>query len=344
MSASKTKPRDRNPTETTSDALADESTSEPEVQAEFGLYYTLKQVQRDATARYGFYLIVFVSAVALFVTIDTYLSTLTFGRVDDFAIAEALPVLHHPETGPLDYETWQPPVWHPDGTWEYPLGTDQAGRDYLTRVIYGTRVSVTTGFVATLLGAAGGTTVGAVAGYYGGWVDELLMRGVEILYAIPPLVLVIVFTVFASGGDPDIGYAMLGVGIVSIPVFARIIRSRVLSVREMAYVEAARAAGVRDRTIIRRHVIPNSISPVVVYATLQIGFAILTVAGLSFLGYGAQPPTADWGEMLQRAQGQMNSNVWVSIWPGLAILLTVMGFNLLGDGLQDALDPRIDND
>ena len=182
--------------------------------------------------------------------------------------------------------------------------------------------------------------VGAVAGYHGGWTDDVLMRCAETLYAIPFLVLVIAF--MAAFGR-DLTFAMIGVGITTIPVFARLIRSRVVSVREEEYIEAARAAGVRDRNIILRHVIPNSFAPVLVQATLQVGISILIVAGLSFLGFGAQPPTPSWGQMLSQSRGYMLPDPWFSLWPGIAILVTVMGFNLLGDGLRDALDPRINN-
>lgn len=316
-----------------------------EVEAKFGFRHTLAQIKRDATARFGMYVLTVVFFVAIFTTVDAYMSTLTFGRYEDYHLAELLPVLEHPErVPPPPYSTWDVPAWEAGGSWENPLGTDHQGRDYLTRLVYGTRVSVTVGIFATFVGAVGGTVIGAVAGYYGSWVDEVLMRIVEMIYAIPPLVLVIVFTVFISGNNPDIQYAVVGVGIAAIPVFARIIRSRVLSIREMEYIEAAQAAGVKDRHIIMRHVIPNSFAPVVVYASLYAGIAILIVAGLSFLGYGAQAPTPDWGRMISVAhQTQMHRNPIASVWPGVAILITVMGFNLLGDGLQDALDPRIEN-
>ncbi|MCU4753584.1 ABC transporter permease [Halobacteria archaeon AArc-curdl1] len=314
---------------------------EPQV----GWRHTLAQVRNDPTARFGLYIIAIATSVAIFSAVDANLSRLTLGAYHDYTIGEWLPVLENPETlpPPGEMQTYQPPVFAEGGSWDNPLGTDQSGRDYLSRIIYGARISMAVGFFATFLGLTGGVAIGAVAGYYGGWIDDVLMRFVEIIYSIPALVLVIVFTVFVSGGNPDVIYAILGVGIATVPVFSRIIRSRVLSVREMDYVEAARAAGVTDRNIIRRHIIPNSFAPVLVYATLQIGFAILIVAGLSFLGYGAQPPTPDWGQMLNHAHGQMHVNPWMSIWPGVAILLTIMGFNLFGDGLQDALDPRIDN-
>ncbi|WP_247730837.1 ABC transporter permease [Halovivax limisalsi] len=320
--------------------------------AAVGWRHTVRTIMRDTTARWGLYIVGFVLAVTAFVTIDTYLSTLTFGAYEDYAMAEWLPIFDHPTAIPQPGEepgTDIPPAfaewpWSWE-TWEgfkrYPLGTDPKGRDYFTRIVYGTRVSVSVGIVATGIGLIGGTVVGAVAGFYGGWVDDSLMRAVEIIYAIPALLLIIVFTVFV--GNSGITWIIIAVGIVFIPVFSRIIRSRVLSVREMDYIEAARAAGVKDRHIILRHVVPNSFAPMLVYATLQIGITILIVAGVSFLGYGAQPPTPDWGQMLNTSHGYMHSNIWLSIWPGLAIMLTIMGFNLLGDGLQDALDPRIDN-
>lgn len=310
-----------------------------------GWQQVLGEVRRDLTARLGMYLVGISLAVATFATLDSNLSVVTGGALENYAIGEAFPVLENPvRTPPPDeLEPYAPPAFVEGGTWDHPLGTDQAGRDYLSRIVYGTRVSMTVGVFATLLGLTGGVTIGSIAGYYGGWIDDALMRFVEIIYSIPGLVLVIVFTMFVSGGNPDIQYALLGVAIISIPTFARIIRSRVLSVREMEYIEAARASGVRDRNIILRHVIPNSFAPVLIYATLQIGVVILVVASLSYLGYGAQPPTPDWGQMLNHAHGRVHSNPWMSVWPGVAILLTIMGFNLVGDGLQDALDPRIRN-
>ena len=327
---------------TTEGQIDDDGTSgEPQI----GWRNTFKQLKRDATARFGMYVIGIVVAVAMFSAVDAYLSTLTFNRLPDYAMGEALPLLENPEQipHPDDLRSFQPPAWVDGGSWDKPLGTDHEGRDYFSRIVYGARVSVAVGVFATMLGLTGGVAIGAIAGYYGGRIDDILMRFVETIYSIPALVLVIVFTVFASGGNPDVIYAILGVGIATIPVFSRIIRSRVLSVREMEYIEAARAAGVKDRDIIRRHVIPNSFAPVLVYATLQIGVTVLIVAGLSFLGYGAQPPTPDWGAMLNHAHGQIHSNPWASIWPGIAIMITITGFNLFGDGLQDALDPRIDN-
>ncbi|WP_254864380.1 ABC transporter permease [Halovivax gelatinilyticus] len=313
------------------------------VDAKVGWRYTLRKIKRDTTARWGLYVVGFVMLVAAYATVDTHLSRFTFGMASDYAVANAVPFLDHPThiPEPGEGESHVPPAFLAEGTWSHPLGTDPDGRDYLTRIIYGTRVSVSVGIGATGFALFFGTIVGAVSGYYGGWVDDTLMRAVEILYAIPPLILIIVITVFV--GDTSLHWIVIGVGVAFIPVFARIIRSQVLSVREMDYIEAARAAGVRDRHIIFKHIVPNSFAPLLVYATLQIGVTILIVAGLSFLGYGVQPPTPDWGQMLNISHGYMHSNIWLSIWPGVAIMITIMGFNLFGDGLQDALDPRIDN-
>ncbi|PGF15911.1 ABC transporter permease [Natrinema sp. CBA1119] len=329
------------------------SEDEESVEARVGWRYTVARIKRDTTARWGLYIVTVVLFVAVYAVVDSNLSRLTFGVASNYTFAQLLPIFDHPTHIPPPGEGTQhmPPYfplaeqsWNPlpaGGTIEHPLGTDHTGRDYFTRIVYGTQVSVFVGLVSTFIGLTGGTIIGAVAGYYGGRVDDVLMRLVETVYAIPPLILIIVFTVFVGGAN--IWYAVLGVGIAFIPVFARIIRSRVLSIREMDYIEAARAAGVKDRNIIMRHVVPNSFAPVLVYATLQIGVTILIVAGLSFLGYGAQPPTPDWGQMLNISHGYMHSNVWLSIWPGIAIMITIMGFNLFGDGLQDALDPRIED-
>ncbi|ELY79133.1 ABC transporter permease [Natrinema gari] len=331
-----------------------ESGAEDEVEARVGWRYTVARIKQDTTARLGLYIVSFTLFVAMYTLIDSNLSRLTFGQVSDYTFAQLLPFFDHPTHIPPPGEGTQhmPPYfplaeqsWNPlpaGGTLDHPLGTDHTGRDYFTRVVYGTQVSVFVGLISTFIGLSGGTIIGAVAGYYGGKVDDILMRIVETVYAIPPLILIIVFTVFIGGAS--IWYAVLGVGIAFIPIFARIIRSQVLSVREMDYIEAAQAAGVKDRNIIMRHVVPNSFAPMLVYATLQIGVTILIVAGLSFLGYGAQPPTPDWGQMLNIAhRNYMHSNIWLSIWPGIAIMITIMGFNLFGDGLQDALDPQIDD-
>ena len=301
---------------------------------EYGLRYTLSQIRKDASARFGLYVILAVSAVALFTSIDYYLF--------DYAFAERF--LYHPEHDPANAQQLLPPVGmessYGAGVIEHPLGTDHRGRDILMRLIYGTRIAVTAGFTATCIGLTGGTIIGAISGYYGGRVDDILQRLTEALYAIPFLVLVIAFM---TAYGREVMYAMIGVGIISIPVFNRLIRSQVLSVREEEYVEAAKVSGAKDHQIIIDHIIPNSFAPVLVQATLQIGVSILMIAGLSFLGFGAQPPTPSWGQMLAQSRNFMLPAPMFSIWPGLAILITVIAFNLVGDGLQDALDPRIKN-
>ncbi|QZP38956.1 ABC transporter permease [Halobaculum magnesiiphilum] len=320
-------------------------------EARVGWRYTLKQVRRDPTALAGLTIISVATVVAVVAFVDDvvfeYLNqyqVFASMGIEQYAIAQAVWVSPIAETGA---SILRPPMYitnqlYPNdpGTLAHPLGTDHRGRDVLVRLFYGTRIAITVGVVSTGVAMILGMIVGSVAGYYGGLIDDVLMRGAETLYAIPFLVLVIVFMV---AFDRSLTYAMIGVGIATIPTFARLIRSRVLSVREEDYVEAARAAGVRDRNIIFRHVIPNSFAPVLVQATLQVGVAILIVAGLSFLGYGAQPPTPSWGQMLNNSRNYMLPNPWFSVWPGLAILITVVGFNLVGDGLRDALDPRINN-
>lgn len=317
------------------DTTADGSESGAgEVEARVGLRYTLKQVKRDTTALIGIYTVGFVTLVAVLAAIDYY--------IFDYAVAEMF--WYSPVQDPEEVQRLLPPVGMENqfgpGVIEHPMGTDHRGRDVFVRLFYGTRIAITVGFMATGIGLVGGTLIGAVSGYYGGWIDDVLQRITETIYAIPFLVLVIAFmTAFGR----DLTFAMIGVGITSIPVFNRLIRSRVVSIREEDYIEAARAAGVKDRNIILRHIIPNSFAPVLVQATLQIGVSILIVAGLSFLGFGAQPPTPSWGQMLSASRNYMLPAPTFSLWPGMAILVTVIGFNILGDGLQDALDPRINN-
>jgi peptide/nickel transport system permease protein len=327
-----------------------DASGEPE--ARVGLRYTLTQIRRDPTALVGLGIIGVMTVVALVGFVDS----IVFDVLSDVAFFSDLGVRQYlfaetfwvnPENDPENAEILLPPVGltnelNPNqvGTLAHPLGTDHRGRDVLARLFYGTRIAITVGLVSTGIAMVLGTLVGSVAGYYGGRIDDALMRGTEVLFAIPFLVLVIAFmTAFGR----NLTFAMVGVGIATIPTFARLIRSRVLSVREEDFVEAARAAGVRDRNVILRHVVPNSFAPVLVQATLQVGINILIIAGLSFLGYGAQPPTPSWGQMLSNSRNYMLPNPWFSIWPGIAILVTVVGFNLLGDGLRDALDPRINN-
>ncbi|KPJ74957.1 MAG: hypothetical protein AMS19_14575 [Gemmatimonas sp. SG8_23] len=227
----------------------------------------------------------------------------------------------------------QPPS---PGHW---LGTDDLGRDLLTRILYGGRVSILIGLVAALVGTGFGTLVGATAGYYGGRIDGALMRFTDVVYSIPTLPLLIVL---ASYTRADASSMALTIGVLSWMATARVVRGEVLKIRTMEFVEAARSLGASNARIIGRHVLPNSVGPIVVGATLAVGNAIILESSLSFLGLGVQPPTPTWGNMLMDAQATMATQPWLSVFPGLAILLVVLAVNFLGDGLQDALDPRAD--
>jgi peptide/nickel transport system permease protein len=218
------------------------------------------------------------------------------------------------------------------------MGVDGNFRDLFSRIIYGTRLSLLIGFVTVSISLLIGVTLGAVAGYAGGWLDNLIMRVLDVLLAFPFLLLAIAIV---SVLGPGLLNAMLGIAIVSVPAYARVIRSSVLTAREEDYVLAARTIGQRPGGILFGHILPNSISPLIVQATLGIGTAILDVAALSFLGLGAQPPTPEWGSMLSAERNQVFTAPHLVFFPGLAIMVTVLGFNLLGDGLRDALDPRL---
>lgn len=217
------------------------------------------------------------------------------------------------------------------------FGTDDLGRDLLTRVLYGGRVSILIGLLAAAVGTGVGSLVGALAGYFGGRTDNILMRLTDTAYAIPTLPLLIVLGSYARSATLTIG---LIIGLLSWMATARVVRGSVLSIREMAWVEAARAIGLSHTRVILRHVLPNIAGPIIVGATLAVGNAIILESSLSFLGLGVQPPIPTWGNMLMDAQATMATKPWLTIFPGLAILITVLAINFIGDGLQDALDPR----
>jgi peptide/nickel transport system permease protein len=218
------------------------------------------------------------------------------------------------------------------------MGVDGNFRDLFSRIVYGARLSLLIGFVTVAISLTIGLLLGAVAGYVGGWLDNLIMRLLDVLLAFPFLLLAIAIV---SVLGPGLLNAMLGIAIVSVPAYARVIRASVLTAREEDYVLAARTIGARPTSILFNHIMPNSVSPLIVQSTLGIGTAILDVAALSFLGLGAQPPTPEWGSMLSAERNQVFTAPHLVFFPGLVIMLTVLGFNLLGDGLRDALDPRL---
>lgn len=222
-----------------------------------------------------------------------------------------------------------------NGHW---LGTDELGRDVLTRIIYGARISLKVGFVAVGIATIIGTTAGLVAGYYGRWVDQLLMRFVDIMLCFPTFFLILAVIAML---EPSIWYIMIVIGLTGWMGVARLVRAEVLSLKERDFILAARALGASDLRIIFRHILPNAISPVLVAATLGVAGAILTESALSFLGIGVQPPVPSWGNMLTAGKDYLEFAWWLSLFPGIAILVTVIAYNLVGEGLRDALDPRI---
>ena len=219
-------------------------------------------------------------------------------------------------------------------------GTDKLGRDIYTRLLYGARLSIEIGFVSVGIGLTIGTCIGIAAGFWGGHVDSVLMGIVDVMLAFPAIILAIAISAVLDQRVGDVVKLFFAVGIVGIPIYARIARASVLSVKEMEYIEAGRAIGNSVLPLLLKYVLPNIIAPLVVQATLGVGTAELDSAGLSFLGLGIQPPTAEWGSMLNDARDYWLNAPWALVFPGVAISLTVLGFNLLGDGLRDALDPK----
>nr|WP_249730524.1 nickel transporter permease [Paenibacillus sp. J2TS4] len=218
------------------------------------------------------------------------------------------------------------------------FGTDHNGRDIFTRIIHGMRLTLTIGFISAILGAAFGVILGILSGYYGGVWDSIIMRICDILLAFPGLLLALAIV---SALGKSLFNVIIAVGIFSIPTFARIVRGSTLAVRKLEYIDAMRALGASDNRIIFKHILPNITSPIIVQATLRIAIAILTASGLSFLGLGAQPPTPEWGAMLNDGRNYIAEHPHVALFPGLSIVLVVVAFNLLGDGLRDVLDPKM---
>jgi peptide/nickel transport system permease protein/dipeptide transport system permease protein len=236
------------------------------------------------------------------------------------------------------YDQLKQPAWHSEGSTKNLLGTDDLGRDMLSRLIYGARVSLTLGIVSVGIAFLCGSILGAISGYYKGWPDNLIMRFMDIILAFPHILLAIVIVAYLG---PGLRNAMMAIGIINVPRFARIIRASVMEEYGKDYVTAARAVGASNRRIIFNAIFPNCLAPIIVQASLGFGAAILDAAGLSFLGLGAQPPLSEWGAMIAQGRSMILRAWWVMTFPGIAILFAVLGFNLLGDGLRDALDPRL---
>ncbi|MDF0726531.1 ABC transporter permease subunit [Cytobacillus sp. S13-E01] len=245
-------------------------------------------------------------------------------------------------TGPFiaPYSSEEPDYDHvlEGPSFEHLAGTDAYGRDIFSRILEGTKISLFVGLVSVFLGAVCGTFLGLISGYYGKWLDSIIMRFCDILFAFPGILLAIGIIAILGPGLENV---VIAIAIFSVPIFARIVRSSTLSVKSTVYVEATKSIGAKHRRIIWKHIFPGTVSSIIVYFTMRIGSAILIAASLSFLGLGAQPPTPEWGAMLSSGRDYLNTAPHVTFFPGMAIFVTVLAFNLLGDGLRDALDPKI---
>jgi len=248
------------------------------------------------------------------------------------ALFAPIATTYAPEENHLDQKLLEPTPAHL-------LGTDHLGRDILARLAFGARFSLLIGFAAVGVGLLIGVPLGAVSGFYGGWLDMLIQRVIDVLLSFPGFLLALSLVAVLGVGIENV---MIAVGLGVVPAFVRLVRASTLSIRSRDYVEAARASGARGPSIIWRHVLPNALPPVVVQATLGLGSTLLTAAGLGFLGLGVQQPTPEWGSMLGEGRSYIFSNPNLATFPGIAIFLTVLGFNLAGDGLRDALDPALD--
>lgn len=291
-------------------------TTHKEPQDRHPMLEQLSQLWRNKTAIAGLFIIIVFILCAIFAP---YISP------------------HDPLATSL-YDQLKPPVWYEGGTGKHLLGTDDLGRDILSRLIYGARISLMVSVISVSLAFFFGTLIGAIAGYKKGWLDNITMRIMDIILSFPYILLAIVIVAYLG---PSLKNAMIAIGITYVPRFARIVRGSVLEECEKDYVTAARAIGAKEFRIIFLAILPNCLGPLIVQTTLNFASAILDAAALSFLGLGAQPPSPEWGAMIAQSRSLILRAPWVMTLPGLAILFAVLGFNLLGDGLRDALDPRL---
>ncbi len=286
------------------------SVGEESVARRYGIGYFLRRYARNRLALIGLWVVLTIAVAAIFAPWLVRASPIK----PDFGLVLAPPSFAHP------------------------MGTDDLGRDEFSRVIFGARIALVAGVISVSIAVAIGLPVGLLSGYYGGRVDDVVMRLTDALLSFPFLVLALALVAILGAG---VDKAMIAIGLVFTPRFVRLARAQVLSEREQPYVEAARAMGAGDGRILWRHLLPNSLSPLLVQASLDMAGAITAEATLSFLGLGTQPPTPAWGSMLNLAQSYLSTAPWTAIFPGLAIFLTVLALNLLGDGLREALDPRL---
>ena len=302
----------------------------------FGVAPTIKRLSRSKSALFGLVVVIILVLTAAFAPLisphDMAMQYRSATRVP--------PMTRIPwEEIEAEFEGVPEGQFHPAKTNLFVLGTDKFGRDILSRILYGAQISLIVGVVAEIIAVVIGVTIGALAGYFGGLLDSILMRLTDTFFAFPSLLLAIgILAVFEK---PGLFTIFVALGVVGWTSISRIVRGQVLSVKEEDFVEAARAMGASDTRIILKHILPNSLAPIIVVGTLGIAGNILAEAGLSFLGLGVQPPTPSWGIMLAEGRNLIESAPWICVFPGLAILFTVLGFNLLGDGLRDALDPRL---
>jgi peptide/nickel transport system permease protein len=276
---------------------------------------TMQRLKRSTTALFGLSMVLVLVLVTIFADV----------------LAPYSPILNDPSS------TFQAP------SWQHFLGTDQFGRDMFSRIIYGSRISLAVGLASVLLAVFIGLPLGLLAGFYGGKLDTIIMRAMDLILSFPVFLLAIVIMVMFTPTAGLIGAmkVIMAIGIVRIPIYARLVRGSVLSIKEKEYIEACRAVGQRDLWILLRHILPNCMTPIIVTGTLSIATAIIVEASLSFLGLGTQPPTPSWGWDLKANVSWIQMQPWLALGPGCAIFITVLGFNLFGDGLRDALDPRL---